>query len=54
MGQSVFFMIGGTDPQVIAKAKAGGAPVPVNHSPFLPPLPEPTIRAGVEAWRWRC
>jgi hippurate hydrolase len=46
---SLFFGIGGTDPAVIAAAKAGGKPVPVNHSPFFAPLPEPAIKTGVEA-----
>ncbi|MET0293288.1 MAG: carboxypeptidase, partial [Steroidobacteraceae bacterium] len=38
-----------TDPAVIAAARAGGAPVPANHSPQFAPLPEPTIRTGVKA-----
>ena len=46
---SVFFNIGATDPAKVAAAKAGGAPVPVNHSPFFAPVPETTIRTGVEA-----
>jgi len=44
---SVFFSIGGIDPAKIAAAK--GAPMPVNHSPYFAPTPEPTIRTGVEA-----
>lgn len=43
----VFFAIGGTDPQVLADAKAKGVPVPVNHSPFFAPVPEPAIKTGV-------
>jgi len=46
---SVFFFVGATDPKLVAAAKAGGAPVPVNHSPLFAPMPEPTIRAAVEA-----
>ena len=47
---SVFFNIGALDPAQVAAAKAGGGPpVPVNHSPFFAPVPEPTIRTGVEA-----
>jgi amidohydrolase len=46
---SVYFSIGGYDPAVMAKAKAEGKPLPVNHSPFFAPTPEPTIRTGVEA-----
>ncbi len=44
-----FFNIGATDPAKVAAAKAGGPPVPVNHSPFFAPVPEPTIRTGVTA-----
>jgi hippurate hydrolase len=53
MGQSVFFdrrhrSAGDRRGQGGRRAGAG--------EPFalLAPLPEPTIRAGVEAWRWRC
>ncbi len=48
MTKSVFFGIGGHDPQMIARYKAEGKPLPVNHSPFFAPVPEPTIRTGVE------
>ena len=44
---SLFFSIGGVDPEKIIAAK--GAPMPVNHSPYFAPTPEPTIRTGVEA-----
>ncbi len=46
---SLFFSIGGADPAAVAAAKAGGKPVPINHSPYFAPVPEPTIRTGVEA-----
>ena len=46
---SVYFMIGGLDPKLVEDAKVAGKPVPVNHSPFFAPVPEPTIRTGVEA-----
>ena len=49
MPKSVFFQIGGYDPKMIAEYKAQGKPVPVNHSPYFAPVPEPTIRTGVEA-----
>jgi hippurate hydrolase len=49
MAKSVYFMVGGYDPQMIARYKAEGKPLPVNHSPFFAPVPEPSIRAGVEA-----
>lgn len=46
---SVYFSLGGFDPAAIAQAKADGKPMPVNHSPYFAPIPEPTIRTGVEA-----
>ncbi|HWU79520.1 MAG TPA: amidohydrolase [Caulobacter sp.] len=46
---SVYFGIGGYAPAEIAKAKAEDRPLPVNHSPFFAPTPEPSIRTGVEA-----
>jgi hippurate hydrolase len=46
---SVFFGIGVYDPKRVAAAEAGGPPLPVNHSPLFAPVPEPTIRTGVEA-----
>jgi hippurate hydrolase len=41
--------LGGLDPKVIAAAEAKGEPPQANHSPLFAPLPEPTIKAGVEA-----
>lgn len=46
---SVFFSIGGLDPKMMAEARAKGAPIPANHSPFFAPVPEPSIRTGVTA-----
>jgi amidohydrolase len=43
----VFFGIGGDDPKMLAEYQAQGKPVPVNHSPYFAPVPEPTIRSGV-------
>ncbi len=45
----VFFNIGVYDPARVVAAQAGGPPLPVNHSPYFAPVPEPTIRTGVEA-----
>ncbi|MET0373712.1 MAG: amidohydrolase [Rhizorhabdus sp.] len=45
---SVFFGIGGSDPAMLGRYKAEGKAVPVNHSPYFAPVPEPTIRRGVE------
>jgi hippurate hydrolase len=44
---AVFFGIGGDDPKMLEEYKAQGKPVPVNHSPYFAPVPEPTIRTGV-------
>ncbi len=49
MPSAACFGIGGMAPRVLAEAKTAGKPVPMNHSPFLTPVPEPTIRTGVEA-----
>jgi len=46
---SLDFQIGVYDPARVAAAAAGGDPLPVNHSPFYAPVPEPTIKTGVEA-----
>ena len=46
---SLFFQIGVYDPKRVADAKASGVPLPGNHSPQFAPVPEPTIRTGVEA-----
>ena len=46
---SVFFGIGVYSPERVAAANAGGPPLPGNHSPEFAPVPEPTIRTGVEA-----
>jgi metal-dependent amidase/aminoacylase/carboxypeptidase family protein len=45
--RSVYFGIGGDDPKMLAAYKAQGKPVPVNHSPYFAPVPEPSIRTGV-------
>ena len=45
---SVFFVVGGDDPAMLAQYKAENKPVPVNHSPYFAPVPEPSIRTGVE------
>lgn len=47
----VFWFVGGTDPQVHAKAKAEGAlnTLPSNHSPRFAPVLEPTLKVGLQA-----
>jgi hippurate hydrolase len=48
---SVFWFVGGTDPQTYAKAKEANKinELPVNHSPKFAPVLHPTLRTGVEA-----
>jgi hippurate hydrolase len=48
---SVFWFVGGTDPDVYAKAKAAGkvGEIPTNHNPGFAPVINPTLKAGVEA-----
>jgi hippurate hydrolase len=48
---SVFWFVGGTAPEVYAKAKAENRlnELPVNHSPKFAPVIHPTLRTGVEA-----
>jgi hippurate hydrolase len=47
---SVFWFVGGTDPETYAKAKEAGRlnELPVNHSPKFAPVLHPTLRTGVE------
>ncbi|TAM85740.1 MAG: amidohydrolase [Candidimonas sp.] len=48
---SVFWFVGGTDPDVYAKAKAANRlnEIPSNHSPHFLPVLHPTLKTGVEA-----
>jgi hippurate hydrolase len=47
---SMFFLVGVYDPEQVADSrKPGGKPLPFNHSPFYAPVPEPSIKTGVEA-----
>jgi amidohydrolase len=48
---SVFWFVGGTDPEAYAKAKKSGtvADIPTNHNPRFAPVIHPTLEAGVEA-----
>ncbi len=47
---SVFWFVGGTDPETYAKAKAAGRlnDLPTNHNPRFAPVIQPTLRTGVE------
>ncbi len=49
---SVFWYIGGTDPDAYDKAKQAGRvtqDIPTNHSPNFAPVIHPTLETGVEA-----
>lgn len=48
---SVYWFVGGTDPDIYAKAKAAGRinDLPVNHSPLFVPVIHPTLQTGIEA-----
>jgi hippurate hydrolase len=47
---SMMFSIGVYDPQREAESKLpDGKPLPSNHSPYFAPVPEPTIKNGIEA-----
>ena len=48
---SVFWFVGGTDPDAYAKAKAENrlSELPTNHNPHFLPVLHPTLEAGVEA-----
>jgi len=47
---SVFWFVGGTDPDQYAKAKAAGrlSELPTNHNPRFAPVLHPTLETGVE------
>lgn len=46
---SLIFWVGAVDPAKVEAANNGGEPLPSLHSPFFAPVPEPTIKTGVEA-----
>ncbi len=48
---SVFWFVGGTDPETYAKAKKSGtiAEIPTNHNPRFAPVIHPTLETGVAA-----
>jgi len=46
---SFYFGLGGADPQKLAEAKAAGASLPSNHSPFFAPDAEPALRTAITA-----
>ncbi len=48
---SVFWFVGGTDPDLYGKAKKDGkiGDIPTNHNPRFAPVIHPTLETGVEA-----
>src|SRR5690348_13977576 len=48
---SVFWFVGGIDPELYAKAEKDGriAEIPTNHNPRFAPVIHPTLESGVEA-----
>jgi len=48
---SVFWFVGGSDPEIHAQAKKAGtvADIPTNHNPRFAPVIHPTLEAGIEA-----
>jgi len=48
---SVFWFVGGNEPETYDRAKQAGKlnELPVNHSPHFAPVLHPTLRTGVEA-----
>ncbi len=46
---SLYFGLGAFTPDYIAAVAAKGERLPVNHSPFFAPAPQPTIETGVTA-----
>jgi len=47
---SMFFFIGVYPPERVAESmKPGRKPLPFNHSPLFAPVPEPSIKTGVQA-----
>lgn len=47
----VFWFVGGTDPELYARAKSAGSlhEIPSNHSPRFAPVVHPTLETGLEA-----
>ena len=49
---SVFWYVGGTDPDIYRRAEQAGRvadDIPTNHNPRFAPVLHPTIETGVEA-----
>jgi len=50
LSPAVFWFVGGTDPDIYAKAKADGrlGDLPTNHNPRFAPVIHPTLETGIE------
>lgn len=46
---SLYFSLGGANPQKFAETKGAEGALPSNHSPYFAPDAEPAIRAGIKA-----
>ena len=46
---SLYFSLGGADPDKLAQAVAAGTQLPSNHSPLFAPDAEPALRTGIAA-----
>ena len=46
---SLYFSLGGADPQKYAETKAAGTMLPSNHSPYFAPDVDPALHAGIKA-----
>jgi hippurate hydrolase len=46
---SLYFSLGGADPQKFAAASSEGSTLPSNHSPFFTPDVDPALKAGIKA-----
>ena len=46
---SLYFSLGGADPQKLAEATSAGTTLPSNHSPFFAPDVEPALKGGIQA-----
>jgi hippurate hydrolase len=46
---SLYFSLGGADPQKFAETKAAGTMLPSNHSPYFAPDVDPALHAGIKA-----
>ena len=46
---SLYFSLGGADPDKFAEAHKAGTTLPSNHSPYFTPDVEPALRTGIAA-----